>query len=62
MTSKTENSRVPGLLMSLVPILFLMITVIINIVLYGDGSTGGPNQMALFAINRWQRKNRCHGT
>jgi NhaC family Na+:H+ antiporter len=41
--------RRPGLLLSLVPLLVLIGLLIVNIRLFGDGATSGPNQMALMA-------------
>src|SRR5688500_9806074 len=40
-------SRKPGILLSLVPVLVLMGLIIINIAIYKDESTNGPNQLAL---------------
>ena len=37
----------PSLIQSLIPILFLIAMLILNVRLYGDGTLGGANQMAL---------------
>ena len=37
----------PSLLQSLIPILFLIALLVLNVRLYGDGTLGGANQMAL---------------
>jgi NhaC family Na+:H+ antiporter len=39
--------RAPSLLQSLVPVLFLMGMLAASVYLFGDGSSGGPNQIAL---------------
>tara|TARA_R110000868_G_scaffold154736_1_gene380929 strand:- start:48681 stop:50171 length:1491 start_codon:yes stop_codon:yes gene_type:complete len=39
----------PALLLSLVPVVFLMGLLIFNIILFKDDATGGPNQLALLA-------------
>ncbi|MBH46818.1 MAG: sodium:proton antiporter, partial [Halobacteriovorax sp.] len=39
----------PALLLSLVPVIFLMGLLIFNIILFKDDATGGPNQLALLA-------------
>lgn len=39
--------RAPGLGISLIPILFLVILLVASVVLFGDGSSYGPNQIAL---------------
>ena len=41
----TENR--PSLIQSLIPILFLIALLVLNVRLYGDGTLGGANQMAL---------------
>ena len=46
--SNTSAKR-PSLLLSLVPVLFLMGLLIFNIILFKDDATGGPNQLALLA-------------
>ncbi len=43
------DSKQPSLLLSIVPVLFLMGLLIFNIVLFKDDATGGPNQLALLA-------------
>ena len=43
------NSKQPSLLLSIVPVLFLMALLVFNIVLFKDDATGGPNQLALLA-------------
>lgn len=43
----SETSRKPGLLMALLPVFILMILLTINVYVYGDDSSYGPNQMAL---------------
>jgi Na+:H+ antiporter, NhaC family len=37
----------PGLFTSIIPLISLIILMIINVLLFGDSSTGGPNQLAL---------------
>lgn len=44
-----STSKRPSLLLSLVPVLFLMALLIFNIILFKDDATGGPNQLALLA-------------
>lgn len=44
----TQESQRPSLLLSLFPVLFLMIFLGINVVVFKDDATGGPNQFALF--------------
>ena len=43
----TTDKKVPSLLISLLPILFLIVFLAINVVLYGGDSSYGPNQIAL---------------
>lgn len=43
----TTDKKVPSLLVSLLPIFFLIIFLSINVVLYGGDSSYGPNQIAL---------------
>ena len=38
----------PGLLLSLVPVVTLIILLVIGVVIFGDELTGGPSQLALF--------------
>lgn len=38
----------PGLLLSLTPVIFLVILLVINVVIFKDDSSYGPNQIALF--------------
>ncbi|WP_426417662.1 Na+/H+ antiporter NhaC [Aestuariirhabdus sp. LZHN29] len=47
MTEQNEYTPKPGLLISLFPLLFLIIMMVINVVIYKDESTFGPNQYAL---------------
>jgi NhaC family Na+:H+ antiporter len=44
----TTDKKVPSLLISLLPILFLIVFLAINVILYGEDSSYGPNQIALF--------------
>ncbi len=37
----------PGLFLSIIPLISLISLMIINVILFGDSSTGGPNQLAL---------------
>ncbi len=46
MSSRTP--RHPSLLQALVPVVFLMGALSASVSLFGDGSSGGPNQIALF--------------
>ena len=39
----------PGLLLSLVPVLFLIALLMIGVFIFGDELTGGPSQIAIFA-------------
>lgn len=41
-------ARAPSLVQSLVPVLFLVVALAGSVYLFGDGSSGGPNQIALF--------------
>lgn len=41
------DSAKPGLLLSLFPVFFLMIMLIINVRIFSDSATAGPNQLAL---------------
>jgi len=43
----TTDKKVPSLLISLLPILFLIVFLATNVVLYGEDSSYGPNQIAL---------------
>ncbi|MCL6416533.1 Na+/H+ antiporter NhaC [Aestuariirhabdus sp. Z084] len=43
----TENTPRPNLIVSLFPLLFLIVMMVINVVIYKDDSTFGPNQYAL---------------
>jgi len=43
----TTDKKVPSLLISLLPIFFLIVFLAINVVLYGGDSSYGPNQIAL---------------
>lgn len=43
----TTNKKVPSLLISLLPILFLVVLLAVNVILYGESSSYGPNQIAL---------------
>lgn len=47
MTNNTDKR--PPLLISLFPVLFLMLLLVINIIIFKDDATGGPNQLALLA-------------
>ena len=42
-----ESPRSPSLLQSLIPIVFLIAMLAASVYLFGDGSSGGPNQIAL---------------
>jgi len=42
-----SNVPMPGILQALVPVLFLILLLAVSVVLFGDGSSGGPNQIAL---------------
>ena len=42
-----ENTKEPSLLVSLIPVVFLMTLLVINILVYKDDATGGSNQLAL---------------
>lgn len=42
-----QKSTRPGIIISLIPIIFLMVLLIINILIYKDDATSGANQMAL---------------
>lgn len=46
--SETQDKR-PPLLISILPVVFLMGLLIFNIILFKDDATGGPNQLALLA-------------
>lgn len=48
-TSIEIEDKRPSLLLSLVPVLFLMGLLVFNIWLFKDDATGGPNQLALLA-------------
>ncbi|MDH5366723.1 MAG: Na+/H+ antiporter NhaC [Cyclobacteriaceae bacterium] len=43
----TTNKKAPSLIISLLPILFLIIFLAINVIIYGEDSSYGPNQIAL---------------
>ena len=43
----TTDKKVPSLLISLLPILFLIVFLAVNVMLYGEDSSYGPNQIAL---------------
>lgn len=45
----SQNARQPGLLLSLIPLLFLIVLLALNIHMFKDGATAGPNQLALMA-------------
>lgn len=45
----TSPQRQPGLLLSLIPLVFLIGLLALNIYLFKDGATAGPNQLALAA-------------
>jgi len=42
------SKKEPSLLVSLIPVVFLIALLVINILIYKDDATGGPNQLALF--------------
>ena len=42
-----NQNKSPSILISFVPVLFLMIMLIINILVFKDDATGGANQVAL---------------
>jgi NhaC family Na+:H+ antiporter len=46
----TPESRTPGIGISLVPIITLIVLLILNVVLFKDNATGGPNQLALLFV------------
>ncbi|TNF32205.1 MAG: sodium:proton antiporter, partial [Deltaproteobacteria bacterium] len=46
----TPESRKPGIGISLVPIITLIFLLILNVVLFKDDATGGPNQLALLFV------------
>jgi len=46
-TATMTQLKPPSLLLSLIPLLFLVTLLSINVAFYGDGSLGGANQMAL---------------
>jgi NhaC family Na+:H+ antiporter len=43
----TTDKKVPSLLISLLPIFFLIVFLAVNVVIYGEDSSYGPNQIAL---------------
>ena len=58
-----EEARSPGIGISLVPLLTLIFLLVLNVVLFKDDATGGPNQLALLfvgmltmAIGQWYLK------
>ena len=44
--NQTTNSQ-PSLLVSLVPVLFLILMLVINVLVFKDDASYGPNQLAL---------------
>ena len=46
-TSEGEHKQEPSLLLSVLPVLFLVALLLLNVFLFGDDSTGGPHQIAL---------------
>lgn len=45
--TKNSNTKEPGFFVALIPILFLIGLLSVNVMFYGDGATYGPNQIAL---------------
>lgn len=43
-----KKSSSPSLMLSLVPVVFLVVLLIVNVKIFGDNATGGANQLALF--------------
>ena len=43
----TTHKHSPTLLQALLPVLFLVVLLSVNVITFGDGGLGGPNQMAL---------------
>ncbi len=48
MSNQPTNLQTPSFFVSLIPVLFLMTLIVINMWIYGDSATSGPNQLALF--------------
>lgn len=44
-----DHENPPSLLISLVPLLVLVGILVLNVAVFGDGATGGPNQLALLS-------------
>ena len=44
-----NNEKSPNLIISLVPIVVLISLLIINVIIFKDDATGGPNQLALLS-------------
>jgi NhaC family Na+:H+ antiporter len=42
-------ARKPSLLLSLIPMIFLIVLLSLNVMVFGDGATAGPNQIALLS-------------
>ena len=47
MTNAVNVPHRPSLILALIPVLVLIGLLGINVLFYGDGATGGPNQIAL---------------
>ena len=43
------NAKKPGLLLALLPVLFLIVALVINVRIFGDSSLDGSNQLILLA-------------
>ena len=43
------NAKKPGLLLALLPVLFLILALAINVRIFGDSSLDGSNQLILLA-------------
>ena len=47
MLEKLRKKAEPGLLLSIITLVFLIVALVTSVLLFGDGATGGPAQMAL---------------
>ena len=45
----SENTNPPGILLALTPVVFLVFSLAAAVALFGDGTTGGPGQLALMS-------------
>ena len=48
LTRSYQMNRAPSILVSLIPVVFLVILLSINVMIFSDDSSYGPNQLALF--------------